>query len=206
MSKVNIRKWLQLSEETNALDFLEKAYYYICQTETNVWAWKWVIISLHGALYGFAICTCQGTNYENVTFKTKKGKARLISFDEALERCQNPNWMRMTVLSRPLRLSESQRKSINKLKNLRNQFEHYTPVGWSIELHGMPQIAMDVLKVIRFLALDTGNYVFLTEAQRKRVKYIIFRSKRILSQSQLHKEAKLFRENGRGTKKKTGIN
>jgi len=206
MSKVNIKeKWLRLSEKTNALDFLEQAYHYICQTEADILAWKWVIISLCGALYGFAICACKGTNYENVIFKTKKGKVRLISFDEALELCQSPNWMRMTVLSRHLKLSDSQRKSIDKLKNhFRNRFEHYIPMGWSIEVHGMPQIAMDVLDVIRFLALDTDNYVHLTEAQRKRVKYIVFRSKRILSQSQLYKEAKLLEKMVEEQKKNGG--
>jgi len=187
MSKVII-----LSGEKNALDCLEQAYHYIRQTETNVIAWKWVVLTLHGALYGFAICACKGTNPGNVTFKTKKGVEKLISFDEVLERCQDPNWMNMTVMSKPLQLSEQQKESIRKLKHsLRNNFEHYRPGIWSIEIYGMPKIAIDVLEVIRFLALDTGNYIYLTQAQKKRVKSIVFQSKRILKRSQLYKEAKL---------------
>lgn len=65
-------KYLRLTEKTNALDYLEKACYFISQTETDVFAWKWVILALYGALYGFAICACQGTNRYNVAFKTKK--------------------------------------------------------------------------------------------------------------------------------------
>jgi len=192
MSKVKIRaKWLRLSEETNALDYLEQAYHYIRQTERNVSAWKWVVLTLHGALYGFAICACRGTAPRNVV-RTKKGIEKLISFNDALKCCQDPSSMYMTVMSRHLQLSGQQKESIRKLKcELRNNFEHYIPKGWSIEIHGMPQIAIDVLKVIRFLALDTGNYVHLTQAQKKRVKSLIFQSKRILKQSQLYKEAKL---------------
>ena len=193
MSKVKIiEKWLHLSEETNALDYLEQAYHYIRQTETDVIAWKWVVLTLHGTLYGFAVCAVKGTNPNNVTFKTKRGVKRLIIFDEALKRCQDPNWMHMTIMSRHLQLSNQQKDSIRKLKYLlRNNFEHYIPRGWHIEIHGMPQIAIDILEVIRFLALDTGNYIHLTQSQNKRVKSIVYQSKRILKHSQLYKEAKL---------------
>jgi len=93
MSKVKIRaKCLRLSEETNALDYLEQVYHYIRQTKTNVIAWKWVILTLHGALYGFAICACKGTNPDNVTQEnvTQGSVKKLISFDKVLKRCQDP--------------------------------------------------------------------------------------------------------------------
>jgi len=136
MSKAKIRaKWLRLSEETNALDYLEQAYHYIRQTEANIIAWKWVVLTLHGALHGFAICACKGTNPDNVTLKTKKDVERLITFDEALKRCRDPNWMHMTIMSKHLQLSGQQKESIRKLKHLlRNNFEHYIPKAWSIEI------------------------------------------------------------------------
>jgi hypothetical protein len=193
MSKGKIRKkWLRFSEETNALDYLEQAYRYINETEKNINAWKWVILTLHGALYGFAICALKGTNPDNVTFETKEGKKRLIYFDESLKRCQDPKWMKMTVISKHLQLSDQQKESIRILKEwLRNEFEHYIPKGWLIEIHGIPQIVLDVLEVIRFLALETGNYICLSEAQKKKINSLIFQSKRNLKQSQLYKEFKL---------------
>lgn len=195
MNKPKIRKkWLRFSEETNALDYLEQAYQYICQTEKSINAWKWVVITLHGALYGFAICACKGTNLDNVKQRDKNGKIkqRLISFSEALKRCQDPIWMKMTIISKHLQLTNRQKESIRKLRDdFRNYFEHYIPTGWTIEIHGMPQIAIDILEVIRFLALDTGNYVNITQIQKKRVKTIVFHSKRKLKQSQLYKEFKL---------------
>ncbi|MGH7799325.1 MAG: hypothetical protein ACREOW_01680 [Thermodesulfobacteriota bacterium] len=186
MKQKKIRaKWLRLTEKTNALDYLEKAYDFIRQTETSVFAWKWVILALHSALYGFAICACAGSNPDSV--RTKKGY--LIDFDKALELCQNPSWMRMFIHSKHLRLSSSQGESIRYLrKEFRNNFEHFSPKGWSIELHGMPRIVMDVLDVICFLTLDTGNFN-LTMTQKKKVKSIVSQSKRILRQRQLYKEA-----------------
>ena len=67
-------QWLRLTEETNALDYLERVVGFIRETEKNRLAWKWVVLSLHSALYGFAICACRGTDYENVTTKTKRAK------------------------------------------------------------------------------------------------------------------------------------
>jgi len=182
-------KYLTITEELNALDYLEKAYLFIQETESNLLAWKWVVLSLHSALYGFAICACKGTNPKNVTYKTKKGIEKLISFDDALKHCQDPKRMKMTIKSNHLVLTYKQKEAINYLKKvLRNNFEHYTPKGWSIELHGMPEIAMNVLDVIRFLVIETGNYMHLSQNQIKKIKSIVYQSKRILSNSRLYKE------------------
>jgi hypothetical protein len=52
----------------------------------------------------------------------------------------------------------------------------------------MSQITMDVLEVIRFLALDTGNYVHLSESQKKRVRSIVFQCKKLYKRNRLDKE------------------
>ena len=183
-------KWLRLTEETNAPDYLEKAAWFIRKTENDLLAWKWVVLSLHGALYGFAICACQGTNYGNVVTKTKKGEERLILLDKALELCQDKKYMGMLVHSQPLELTGTQRDSIRRLKKeLRNKMEHYVPSGWSIEVHGMPVIAIDVLDVIRFLAIETRTYIHLNQEQMKRIKSYVFQSKKFLRKTKLYQEA-----------------
>lgn len=79
-------QWLRLSEEKNAIDYLEKAAFFIKESSANHNQWKWVIIGLHGALYGFAIAACRGTDSRSVL--TKKG--RLISFWQALIKMSRP--------------------------------------------------------------------------------------------------------------------
>jgi hypothetical protein len=183
-------KWLRFTEEDNALDYLEKAAFFICQTESDRKAWKWVVLSLHSALYAFAICAIKGTNPDRVTYKTKKGKVLLIDFDEALTRCQDPKWMRLYVHSRPLILTDNQKWSINKLKKeFRNQFEHYQPLAWSIEIHGFPQIALDILDVIRFLAFESGNIIYSRHNIARKIRSHIFQSKKFLRSTVLYKES-----------------
>ncbi len=167
-------------------------------------------MTLHGALYGYAICALQGTNPDNVIeFRRKsinireivlklfylkidiklsllnkkdiENTGKLISFDEAIKRCQNTKYMNMTVLSKILKLTDSQKQSIRKLNKIfRNNFIHYLPKFWIIEIDGLPQIAIDIIDVIHFLARKSGNYVMFSEGDAEKIDDIVYKSKKIL--------------------------
>ena len=70
--------WARFSEESNALDYLLKTVEFISRAQATPTDWKWVIISLHGALYGFMICALKGTDPDNVMREVRDGK-HLIS-------------------------------------------------------------------------------------------------------------------------------
>jgi hypothetical protein len=183
------KRYLTFSEETNALDYLERAALFVREAASDDRAWKWVIIALHGALYGFAVCACKGTNFHNITYQTKTGRRKLISFQDALATCQDPQKMMMTVLSRPLVLTADQQVSIDKLQqSLRNPFEHFIPTTWHIGIHGMPSIAIHCLEVIRFLALETGNYTNLAREQNEHVEKLVCDTTSFLQSMPLHQE------------------
>jgi hypothetical protein len=187
--KVIKEKYLRFTEETNALDYLERAGQFIKEAAANPKAWKWVILSLHGALYGFAISAGKSSDYQSVVKVTKKGYERLITLDEALSMCQDDKWMGTLHGGNALYLSTSQKDSIRRLKEtLRNNFEHYIPSGWSVEMHGLPRISIDILDVIRFLAVDTFRYQHFNQVQRKKIKSIIFQSRKTLKSMPLHVE------------------
>jgi hypothetical protein len=183
-------KWLRLSEETNALDYFEKSQMFLEMTMHDTRAWKWVVLCLHMALYGWAICALRGTNPDRVTYTTKSGREKLISFPEAISRCQDKRHMTMTINSKVLFLSKSQQESIRLLKQVfRDKFEHFIPKGWSIETHGFPAMAIDILEVIRFLALDSGNYIHLRPIEERKLRSLIYQSKRIIKKMSLYKES-----------------
>jgi hypothetical protein len=66
---------LRTNELDNAIDYLEKAAYYFNNRDDNYW-FKWMIISLHGALYGFSVCAIKGTSTERV-LEMKLGKKKI---------------------------------------------------------------------------------------------------------------------------------
>jgi hypothetical protein len=190
VNKKHIRpKWIRFTEETNALDYLERAGEFIARTESNPLAWKWVILALHGALYGFAIAACQHTSYKSVVRTSKQGVERLISLDEALSMCADRVLMGTLHGGKALEVTPGQKDSIRRLKKtFRNNFEHFVPSSWSIEINGFPRIAMDVLDAIRFLAVETVRYQHLNQAQRRRVKSIVYQSKKRLKGSRMYRE------------------
>ena len=177
--------YISLNQETNALDYLEHATVFIRETPKNVKAWKWVVISLHGALYGFAVAA--SCSADSDTSKTKTGK--LLGFWETLKKCQDFNHMGMLVNSKHLELTDSQKESIESLKKkLRNEFEHFRPKSWSIEIHGMPQITINILEVIHFLARETCTYVHLSRQEEELVDKLVEETARYIKETDLYKE------------------
>jgi hypothetical protein len=103
-------RYTRFSEEWNAFDYLEKTTEFIRRADQNPTDWKWVILCLHGALYGFMICALKGTDPDRVVHRDKKNRPHLISFSTALEWCQDPVRMTMTTESKVLQLSECQKE------------------------------------------------------------------------------------------------
>lgn len=131
-------------------------------------------------------------NSESVVTRTKRGHERLIDFDEALRRCQDPTWMRVNINYEEFKFSSSQIKAIRKLhKVLRNNFEHFTPKSWSIELHYLPDMVYDCLEVIRLLVVYSDVSWRLRGFKLKRTKSIIFQEKKLIRHSTLFKETLL---------------
>ena len=186
---MNIKaKWLRIEEHTNAFNYLEMVKYFLSFTESNVYYWKWVMISLHGAIYGFAVSSIRGTNSESVVLKTRKGE-RLISFNEALKRCQNKSWMQYALLNKVLVLNSSQNDSIRRMKDIfRNEFMHFKPKGWSIEIHDFPIITLDCLEVLRFLGIQAYSGYRHNQNKQRKVKSIVFQCKQLIKKSDLYKE------------------
>jgi hypothetical protein len=88
---------ITIDEATNAVDFLEKAALFLKQVPDDPMYWKWVIISLHAALYGIGVCSITLTGRKDVIRITKNGKECLLSFDEIMKMCQDPGMMTSVV-------------------------------------------------------------------------------------------------------------
>jgi hypothetical protein len=88
----------------------EKAFMFISNVDVKPIDWKWVILSLHSALYGFAVAACRGTNSRSVIMESRKGRESLISFDEAIRRCKAESFLHGCHLELKAREEDSIRK------------------------------------------------------------------------------------------------
>ena len=159
--------WLRASEETNALDHLRKVSFFAHQTESDEWAWKWLSISLHGALYGFSISVAKGTDSLSVV---KNG--HLIPIWEALNICKELSERNLLIQSSKLVITNKQNDAIKLMTSvLRNEFMHFQPKSWSISLLGLPNMVINIVSVIHWLALESGGgFSRLSEKESAEIK------------------------------------
>ncbi|MBZ0162821.1 MAG: hypothetical protein K8H74_08920 [Notoacmeibacter sp.] len=131
-------------------------------------AWKWVVIALHSALQGACVCHLT-TTAAPVGAVTERNAGEWLAYFERLR--TNPNakppktyLMSLPDLLRAVRkphsaggggntagvaISESELSWLRRFhEEIRNQFTHFEPMGWSIEVSGIPEIAKLVARII----------------------------------------------------------
>lgn len=187
-----------IDELENAIDYLEQASEYYKDKEEKH-RFKWMMISLHGALYGFGVCAIKGSrSLENVTksingnskkFQKKKlelesifnefdidfeemtkiNLAKLISIWDVLDRCKSEEYMMKYTYSKVLNITADQEHAINKLIEYRNQFAHFKPSTYGIVGNYEKDIVFPVVKVIKFLSLESNNVNYFKAGMKERV-------------------------------------
>ena len=63
-------------------------------------------------------------------------------------------------------ITEQQRESFKRLHELRNEFSHFSPKGWSIGLCGTKQVIDDVLNIMCLIADDGWPFRNMAEQDR----------------------------------------
>jgi hypothetical protein len=160
--------WLRLDERSNALDNLHMCDHVLGALPDPI-RWKWAVIALHQALYGFALAAVQGTDALSVRRDPNNPDSQVISIWEALRRTKNPAYL--WPGGAPLVLTPQEERSVNRLvSEFRNGFEHFAPAGWSIEVSGMPELLGHVLRVIEGVAIRTRSVRYWDEAEERNVR------------------------------------
>jgi hypothetical protein len=174
--------YARFTEESNSIDYLEKAVSFIKSAAIKPEDWKWVVLAVHGSLYGFMICNLKGTNPDNVC----KGKSQLLGFDQALKRCQDATLTNLGGFTKVLQLSEDQNQALCRLHSeFRNQFVHYRPTSWSIQLDGMPEMLMHVFDALRAV-LEMGYfYLHFEPGDNDKIKALVTEGKTLLQKASL---------------------
>lgn len=157
--------WLRLDELSNAIDNLEMCGHFLATLPHPV-RWKWGILALHQAIYGFAICAVKGT--DDMSVLQRRRGPRLISIWEALKRANDPQFLWLGAA--PIQLTQVETEALQKLfAEFRNGFEHFQPAGWSIEVSGMPSLFRTGVGLLRRLALEQGSVRYYSTRERDRV-------------------------------------
>ena len=154
--------------------------------------WKWMIIAAHDALQGAMVCALNDTSGVNVLadrsaretlewHDAPKGTMPnqwLAGFESLLTRCQDKSRME----DEPLVLTKEQLKDLRRLhEEFRNNFSHFTPMSWSIEIAGLPRIVGTAVDCIEYLMGCTQALIKLTGNQKRRLSKNIKETRALLA-------------------------
>jgi hypothetical protein len=148
------RKYVRFDELENLLASLDMLAVLSGQFERKRGAtyWKWLIIGAHDAVQAAIICAIADSTGTNVL--SKKSARAVLDWLEDSSKKYPGKFMAdfRTLLKRArIKFSTQERKDIRKLHGFRNEFVHFTPKSWSVELLGLPRIVGAALRLVERL-------------------------------------------------------
>ena len=172
--------WLRTDEHEEAVSALEAVAEWSGRLETKIDYWKWVVLAMHNATQGFMVLALRGSDglrplrdgiteawltayREGGEYPTEK----LDSFLNLYKKIKSEA-MIFYVHSKKFTPSGSQGRSIKKLNSLRDDFIHFLPRSWSLEVSGLPEICLDCLDAVEFLGWESGNVPWYEGEHRAR--------------------------------------
>jgi hypothetical protein len=176
-----MKPYLRIDEKENAVDSLQRATEFLKNTESDPLYWKWFIVAIHHAIYHFMLLALQNSNGSGIWREPKKlvnlrlsrevvdtenPKNKIVDFKEAFDRIQETARMSGNITAKPFIANNEHKKAAACLNTiLRNNFAHFSPKGWSIEISFIIDAVSPMLEVIEFLVLNSGR-LFMDEQQR----------------------------------------
>lgn len=141
-------------------------------------AWKWVLLALHSALQGACVChlvttaspigivTPKNTQEWNEYFEASRTdpEARLpatvlLNLPALIKAIRKPRSAGDGSNEAGIVVSDSELAWVRRLhEGVRNQFVHFSPQGWSLEVSGIPDFAKLTARII--LAIDDAGWAF----------------------------------------------
>jgi len=164
--------YLRTDEEAEAANAMQMAARFSDDLERDARLWRWVIIALHNAAQGVMVLSLRHGNgllaltdecfkqwmeaHEN---RTPYPEEKLDSYLNLYKKVKHTETGRIGGNQRFV-AKGAEGGHIKRLNTLRNEFIHFTPKGWSLEVNGLPQICCDVSRLISFLGWETHNVLW----------------------------------------------
>jgi hypothetical protein len=149
--------------------------------ENDEQAWKWVALSLHSALQGACVCHVV-TTFVPVGAVTSKNAGEWIAYMESARSDSEAKPPSIKLLNLPDLLKKVRKpRSAGNAGNsdggpitdsemhwlrrfheqIRNEFTHFSPKGWSIEISGIPALTELIVRIIS--SIDEIGWAFRHE-------------------------------------------
>jgi hypothetical protein len=182
-------RYLRTDEREDLISSLKLVALSLRHCAADLHYWKWILIGAHSSLQAAIVFHL---SFGNDLLVAKPGHAK--KWLEAYRGDKDYPDMHMDyfmdlyrkakiveILGFHLVTTELQDVSVKRLLDLRNDFVHFMPKGWSIELAGLPQTCLESLNVIAALSNGPIQMRWEDEAQKVRFASVLDETHRALS-------------------------
>ena len=192
--------WIQADEVTEFMDNLEHVAFLMQYVDDDRAKWKWIILALHNALEGLFVCQLRGNDTIGDTVLDDKSAAALLekvharsdevpwpkfeklaTMTELFRRAKSPKILPPENL---LSSSKNREHSIKRVNALRNEFDHFVPKGWSLEISGLPAVMGECCDIIEELAINRPTLHFRVHKHRLRIIELLTSVRELSSQAE----------------------
>jgi hypothetical protein len=149
--------WVRFNEQEDVIASTDLLALVVPTLRTKPTNWKWVILAAHSGLQGALVCAIQDSTGTSVLKKQSATEMLLAWLENPVgvhpfqylesypglsnKKCRN-KYPESKVIVQQL-------KDLKKLHNeFRNNFTHFAPMQWSIEVAGLPRIAKAAVDMI----------------------------------------------------------
>ena len=181
----HIENWLRIDEVTDVDGSVRHALRCASFVRDDPYTWKWIILALHSALQGACVAHLTTTASPLGAVTKRNAKEWKIYFDQSWEHdaTKTPETFLMNLpdLLKSIRkansvgsggnaagivICDSEFEWLKRIHNeLRNQFTHFEPMSWSIELTGLPKLISVMVRIILEIIEAGWGFRHLDSAQ-----------------------------------------
>lgn len=161
-------RWIRTDEEEDVAGSIRHAVRCANGIASDEQAWKWFALAIHSALQGACIChlvttavpvgvvdkknTAEWLRYFEESRSNPAAKppsTRLKSLPDLLKAIRKSNSAGDRSNDQGVKLSDRELQWLKRFHNgIRNEFVHFSPKGWSIEVSGLPDLAKLTARLI----------------------------------------------------------
>jgi hypothetical protein len=181
-------RFLRTDEQDDAVRSLEWAAQLAQTVSTDRHLWKWIRVALHSAAQGFMVLALWDGNgmralRDKVAAKWLEAHRRgdpypVEKLDEFLNLYAKVKTRRGSKSA--FQPGTSHDRSLYRLNEFRNEFTHFTPKGWCLELALLPPICCDTLDLVEFLGWKSGQVLWHKQTHVRRTKSAVHQMRRAL--------------------------
>jgi hypothetical protein len=168
-------RWIATDEAEDVAGSVRHALRCLELVNQDDQAWKWVALSLHSALQGACVChlTTTAVPIGAVTernarewwqyFEASRGdrtirppETYVLPLPDLIKAVRKPKSAGDCSEGSGVQISDSEVEWLCRFHStIRNQFVHFSPLGWSIDVSGMPALGELIARVIGAV-IDAG--------------------------------------------------